>query len=137
MVTIQIQLWWRHELEWVLFYQNSSCSAEYTYWAWGNFYRSCVSVIIIKSLPLSSYCNIVHIHRLIGVSYTSTSDYWVAVHIDFTSVFTRTCQSLDYYNWIVSDGVSCIDHYGFSLPIASYYNIFVKELTLLLYFSNY
>ena len=47
-----------------------------------------------------------YIRRLFGTSSRSVSSDWIITHVNFTSVFARTCESSDYENWTVSDGVN-------------------------------
>ena len=45
-------------------------------------------------------------YRLFGTRTQSSFSNWIVTHINFTSVFIRTCESSDYENWTVSDGVN-------------------------------
>ena len=41
-------------------------------------------------------------------SASDDSPDWIVIHVNFTSIFSRTCDGTsDYYQWTVSDGVSC------------------------------
>ena len=46
-----------------------------------------------------------HLNRVFGHPSNATSS-WIITHINFTSIFYRSCEDSDYYYWTVSDGVS-------------------------------
>ena len=48
------------------------------------------------------------LYRLFGSESQITSTDWIITHVNFSSVFPRTCGTSDYYQWTVSDGVSYI-----------------------------
>ena len=45
-------------------------------------------------------------YRLFGTESQTTSADWIVTHINFTSIFPRTCGASDYHQWVVSDQVS-------------------------------
>ena len=47
-----------------------------------------------------------HMYRLFGTRTQSSSSDWIVTHVNFTSVFIRTCELSDYENWTVSDEVN-------------------------------
>ena len=52
-----------------------------------------------------THCVIIScVFRLFSEGEDSRS--WIITHVNFTSIFLRTCEPLDYYDWTVSDGVS-------------------------------
>ena len=47
-----------------------------------------------------------HLCRLFGSQVKSASSYWIITHVNFTSIFNRTCEASDYEYWNMSDGVN-------------------------------
>ena len=55
---------------------------------------------------LLSYHIISFVCRLFSEGEDSRN--WIVIHVNFTSIFPRTCDGAsDYYQWTVSDMVSC------------------------------
>ena len=61
----------------------------------------CVCVYAIVSI----YHTYIHIRRLLGTNSRLSFSPWIITHVNFTSIFLRTCEASDYYQWTVSDGV--------------------------------
>ena len=58
-------------------------------------------------MPLCALsCSIIYVYRLFGSEERFASSDWIVTHVNFTSIFNRTCEASDYEYWNMSDGVN-------------------------------
>ena len=76
----------------------SKCGKQKLTWA-------LMKTIVSPSSGLTFIELLYHMCRLFG---TSLQNSWVVILVNFTSIFLRTCETSDYENWTVSDGVNTI-----------------------------
>ena len=62
-----------------------------------------VMSVISAQLFYVYVCMYVHFCRLFNEN--NSSRQWIVTHINFTSIFSHTCEDSDYYEWHVSNGV--------------------------------